>query len=271
MDVQQLMEVKPEVLAEGLLARWKALEEQLPKVIRNLEAEEEALSPKVKRAIEAHGTANKVVADNKQKRNTAQKIAREKLVEVRQTVDTLSKTGGMVNLDPEWKKMKLLEELENIESIIETSALDHKEEGRLISKRRKLIEQNEKWLKERRESNPEMSNYLDSRKIMVANFKASETAHSKMMKAVVKAQPLYEKMVALKSEIRDTRRQLDRAKELYAQSSDAIALWESKVSSGFGDEINGFDDLLVDMNRVLAGGKSSFAMRKGRKVKEEEE
>ena len=53
MDVQQLMEVKPEVLAEGLLARWKALEEQLPKVIRNLEAEEEALSPKVKRAIEA--------------------------------------------------------------------------------------------------------------------------------------------------------------------------------------------------------------------------
>ena len=227
MDVQQLMEVKPEVLAEGLLARWKALEEQLPKVIRNLEAEEEALSPKVKRAIEAHGTANKVVADNKQKRNTAQKIAREKLVEVRQTVDTRSKTGGMVNLDPEWKKMKLLEELENIESVIETSALDHKEEGRLISKRRKLIEQNEKWLKERRESNPEMSNYLDSRKIMVANFKASETAHSKMMKAVVKAQPLYEKMVALKSEIRDTRRQLDRAKELYAQSSDAIALWES--------------------------------------------
>ena len=161
--------------------------------------------------------------------------------------------------------------MENIESVIETSALDHKEEGRLISKRRKLIEKNEKWLKERRESNPEMSNYLDSRKIMVANFKASETAHSKMMKAVVKAQPLYEKMVALKSEIRDTRRQLDRAKELYAQSSDAIALWESKVSSGFGDEINGFDDLLVDMNRVLAGGKSSFAMRKGRKVKEEEE
>ena len=66
------------------------------------------------------------MADNKQKRNTAQKIAREKLVEVRQTVDTLSKTGGMVNLDPEWKKMKLLEELENIESTIETSALDHR-------------------------------------------------------------------------------------------------------------------------------------------------
>ena len=116
MDVQQLMEVKPEVLAEGLLVRWKALEEQLPNVIRNLEAEEEALAPKVKRAVEAHATANNVVATNKQKRNTAQTLAREMLVEVRESIDTLSKTGGMINLDPEWKKMKLLEELENIES-----------------------------------------------------------------------------------------------------------------------------------------------------------
>ena len=34
---------KPDELAKGLLARWKVLEEQLPNVIRNLEAEEEAL------------------------------------------------------------------------------------------------------------------------------------------------------------------------------------------------------------------------------------
>ena len=44
MNVEQLLEVKPEELAEGLLARWKALEEQLPNVIRNLEAEEESFA-----------------------------------------------------------------------------------------------------------------------------------------------------------------------------------------------------------------------------------
>ena len=55
------------MLAEGLLARWKALEEQLPNVIRNLEAEKSPCS-KVKRAVEAHATANDVVADNKQKK-----------------------------------------------------------------------------------------------------------------------------------------------------------------------------------------------------------
>jgi len=47
MDVEQLLEVKPEELARGLLSRWRALEEQLPNVIRNLEAEEEGLSPRV--------------------------------------------------------------------------------------------------------------------------------------------------------------------------------------------------------------------------------
>lgn len=269
MDVQQLIDVKPNELAEGLLARWRALEEQLPNVIRNLEAEEEALSPRVKRAIESHRKANEIVAKKKAERNSSQAVARAKLSEVKESIETLSKEGGMVSLDPEWRKMKLLEELENIDDKIETSALDHKEEGKLIAKRRKLIEKNEKWLKDRRESNPEMSKYVDSRKTMISNFKISETAHSSMLKAVEKAQPLFEKKVSLQSEIRDIRRQLDRAKELHAQSSDAISLWEGKLSTGFGDSATGFDDLLTDMNRVLGGGASSFARKKSKKEEEE--
>lgn len=271
MDVEQLLEVKPEELARGLLSRWRALEEQLPNVIRNLEAEEEALSPRVKRAVDSHKKANETVAEKKSERDASQAVARAKLSEVKKSIELLSNKGGMVSLDPEWKKVKLLEELENIEDRIETSALDHKEEGKLITKRRKLIEKNEKWLKERRDSNPEMSKYVDSRKTMISNFRISEAAHSRMLKAVEKAQPLYEKKVSLQTEIRDIRRQLDRARELYSQSSDAISLWEGKISSGFGDGNSGFDDLLTDMNRVLGGGASSFAKKTGNKKKEEEE
>ena len=271
MDVEQLLEVKPEELARGLLSRWRALEEQLPNVIRNLEAEEEALSPRVKRAVDSHKKANETVAEKKSERDASQAVARAKLSEVKKSIELLSNKGGMVSLDPEWKKVKLLEELENIEDKIETSALDHKEEGKLITKRRKLIEKNEKWLKERRDSNPEMSKYVDSRKTMISNFRISEAAHSRMLKAVEKAQPLYEKKVSLQTEIRDIRRQLDRARELYSQSSDAISLWEGKISSGFGDGSSGFDDLLTDMNRVLGGGASSFAKKTGNKKKEEEE
>mgnify|MGYP001156772227 FL=1 len=271
MNVEQLLEVKPEELAEGLLARWKALEEQLPNVIRNLEAEEESLSPRVKRAVESHRKANETVAEKKSERDSSQAVARAKLSEVKESIELLSNKGGMISLDPEWKKVKLLEELENIEERIETSALDHKEEGKLIAKRRKLIEKNEKWLKERRDSNPEMTKYIDSRKTMISNFRISEAAHSRMLKAVEKAQPLYEKKISMQSEIRDIRRQLDRARELYAQSSDAISLWKAKLSTGFGDSETGFDDLLTDMNRVLEGGASSFARKRVKKKGDEEE
>ena len=107
MDVQHLLEVKPIELAESLLARWKALEEQLPNVIRNLEAEEEALSPRVKRAVESHRKANEIVAEKKTQRDSSQAVARAKLSEVKESIELLSEKGGMVSLDPEWRKVKL--------------------------------------------------------------------------------------------------------------------------------------------------------------------
>tara|TARA_B100000482_G_scaffold52786_2_gene35507 strand:- start:2618 stop:3445 length:828 start_codon:yes stop_codon:yes gene_type:complete len=264
MDAEGLLRVKPEELAEGLLARWRVLDEQLPGVIRNLEAEEDALSPKVERAVESHKSANEKVSSLKDERNESQNLARSLLSKVRKSGDNLSETGGMVNLDPGWKKEKLLEELEGIESEIETSALDHKSEGRLITRRKKLIEENEKWLKDRKDANPEMAEYVGARREMVDNFRRSEKAHTRMLDGVKKAQPLYEKKTALQGEIRDVRRQLDRAKELLSQSSRAIEHWERRLKDGFGDIGSGHDDLLADMHRVMSGGASSFS-KKGRR------
>ena len=48
MDIESLLNVKPEDLAKSLLRRRLMLKESLPGVIRNLEAEEEILSPKWK-------------------------------------------------------------------------------------------------------------------------------------------------------------------------------------------------------------------------------
>ena len=268
MDAEGLLRVKPEQLAEGLLARWRVLDDQLPGVIRNLEAEEDSLSPKVEKAVENHRLANESVSSLKMERNESQERARALITRVREYGDSLSESGGMVNLDPDWKKEKLLEELEGIESQIETSALDHKSEGKLISRRKKLIEENEKWLKERKDANPEMAEYVEARRGMVANFRTSEGAHSKMLEAVKKAQPLYEKKASLQEEIRDVRRQLDRAKELLSQSSRAIEHWERRLKEGFGDIGSGHDDLLADMHRVMSGGASSFSKKGKKKGKE---
>lgn len=268
MDAEALMQVTPEHLAKALLDRRRLLKDQLPTVIRTLEAEEQSLAPKVAKVVENHTRANEIVASLKGGRDEAQREARKLLPTVRGHRDTLVESGGMVNLDPDWKKEKLFEELDEIEESIQTSALDHKAEKKMIDRRKKLIEQNEKWLKQRRDSNPEMADYIDSRREMSHLFKTADRSHLEMLKAVEKAQPLHEKKVALQSELREVRRQLDRAKELLSQSDDAINHWERRLVDGYGALGMGFPDLMAAKQKVAEGGDSSFARKtpvKGKK------
>ena len=261
MESDALLAVTPDQMAQALLDRRILLKEQLPTVIRTLEAEEQNLSPKVARIVENHKQANEVVAKLKQERDHAQIEARNLIPKVKQHRNVLVDSGGMVNLDPDWKKEKLFEELDEIEENIQTSALDHKAEKKMIERRKKLIEQNEKWLKERRDSNPEMAEYIDSRREMSHQFMVANKAHRTMMKAVEKAQPLHDKKVAIQAEIREVRRQLDRAKELLSQSDHAIEHWQRRLKDGYGELGLGFPDLLRDMIQVQDGGDSSFAKR----------
>ena len=265
MESDTLLAVTPNQMAQALLDRRILLKEQLPTVIRTLEAEEQNLSPKVARIVDNHKQANEVVAKLKEVRDHAQIEARNLIQKVKQHRNVLVDSGGMVNLDPDWKKEKLLEELDEIEENIQTSALDHKAEKKMIERRKKLIEQNEKWLKERRDSNPDMAEYIDSRREMSHQFMVANKAHRNMMKAVEKAQPLHDKKVAMQAEIREVRRQLDRAKELLSQSDHAIEHWQRRLKDGYSELGIGFPDLLRDMNQVQNGGASSFAKNREKK------
>jgi uncharacterized coiled-coil DUF342 family protein len=259
MDPEALLAVTPEELSQALLLRRQVLKEELPNVIRTLEAEEESLEPRVQRIVTSHRSTNDKVSELKKKRNRAQKDAGAVLGEVRGARDSLAVSGKMVNLDPHWKKEKLLDELEQIENSIQTSALDHRAERKLLDRRKKLLEENDRWLKSRRESNPEMATFIDSRSKMNTLYRKADNAHRKMIEIVEKAQPMYEKKVALTAELREIRRQLDRAKELLAQSDYAIAHWERRLKDGFGDLGRGFPDLMAANTRVSNGGRSSFA------------
>ena len=261
MESDALLAVTPNQMAQALLNRRILLKEQLPTVIRTLEAEEQNLSPKVARIADNHKQANEVVAKLKEERDNAQIEARNLIPKVKQHRKVLVDSGGMINLDPDWKKEKLLEELDDIEGNIQTSALDHKAEKVMIERRKKLIEQNEKWLKERRDSNPDMAEYIDSRREMSHQFMVANKAHQNMMKAVEKAQPLHDKKIAIQAEISEVRRQLDRAKELLSQSDHAIEHWQRRLKEGYSELGISFPDLLRDMNKVQNGGNSSFARK----------
>jgi len=268
MDTEALLAVTPEEMAQALLLRRQVLKDELPNVIRNLEAEEEALEPKVQRTTKSHRLANDQVAQLKERRNVAQKGAAALLKDVKHARDVLAEGDGMINLDPNWKKEKLFEELQDIEEKIQTSALDHRAERKMLDRRKKLLEANEMWLKSRRDANPEVTNYIDSRGEMSSLYREADKAHREMLEKVEKAQPLHEKKMIMGAELREIRRQLDRAKELLAQSDSAISHWERRMSDGFGELVGGgFPDLLATNRIVSKGGRSSFARKSKSKSK----
>ena len=66
MDTDLLLAVSPEDMAKALLARRQMLKEQLPTVIRTLEAEEQNLTPKAKKALETNKIINVKVSELKE-------------------------------------------------------------------------------------------------------------------------------------------------------------------------------------------------------------
>ena len=261
METGELMQVGPNELAEKLLKRRIMLKDSLPGVIRNLEAEEDSLSPKVDRMKRSFQDANSKVAEFKNERVIFQTEAGKLIPEVKDIREALIKSGGMINLDPKWKKRKLLEQIEEIEEKIQTSALDHKSERKLLEKRRSLISENDKWVKDRKDSNPEMISYLDKNRKMSELFKKADKAHSKMIESVSKAQPLYSKLSESSAELKEIKSQLDRARELLSQSDKAIEYWEKRLELGFGDIGSGFRDLMKSKKIDESGGRSSFAKK----------
>ncbi len=271
MEAGDLMLLEPKELADKLLKRRIILKESLPGVIRNLEAEEDSLSPKVGRLKKAFDDANSKVAAFKEERGIHQSKAGKLIPEVKEIRERLNSSGGMISLDPKWKKRKLLEQIEEIEDKIQTSALDHKSERKLLEKRRALISENDKWIRDRKDSNPDMSRYLEKSREMSELFKKADKSHSRMIEAVSKAQPIYEKLSVSSRELKEVKSQLDRARELLSQSDKAIQHWEKRLESGFGDIGPGFRDLLKARKAVEGGGRSSFAKKTSKKASSEKE
>ena len=266
MDTDQLLAVTPEDMAKALLAKRQMLKEQLPTVIRTLEAEEQNLEPKEEKALERKKILDDKVSDLKEKRNSAQKKAKELLKVVKESKTKLMEADGMVNLDPSWKKEKLFDEIEEIERKIETSALDHKAERKLLDRRKKIIEINDKWLRERRESNPEMVTYINARREMNKLYREADKSHRKMLDGREKALPHYDKQKKIWYELREIRSQLDSAKEMLLQSDQAVTHWERTLAQGFRELDGVFGDLLADQKKVLGGGDPSFARKPETKV-----
>jgi len=269
MDLEALLAVTPEALAEAILVRRRSLAEIIPEIERKNKDAADILSPDVEKLRLARDSTTNKVAELKEKRDESRKEARALLKETTALREELAESGGMKSLDPSWAKEKLEEKLAQIEDRIEIGALSLLDERKLLVERKAILTSNDEWLQARRQANPEVAGYIDARKRMQKLFRAADKAHERMIEYVEKNSPIHEEYILKREDMRDAVRQMERARSLSGQSESAITYWEKRLKDGFGDLGSGYPDLLAEATHVRKGGACTVKRRSAEPPKPE--
>lgn len=272
MDANDLLAVSPKLLAQAILHRRERLADLIPEDLDQRRIELMDAEPKAKNAREERNTINTKVANLKKERNDAQKQARvlfEKSNEIRAK---LIEEGGFKNPDPKWAQDKLSENLRKIEEQLETSAGNHKTEGRFINEMKSLIKEHEEWVMDRETSQPLFLEMKKTRNDARKLLDTAQKAHSAMVDLVTENADLHQSFVEWEETRKRARSRTKRLENALSSSQEALEFWKGRI------ETTNFDDLLVSSERVRTGGKSTKAIareekraRKSLKQLEEEE
>ena len=229
------MNVSPEEIIDLLLIRRRLLQDQLPYMIQGLEETRDQMQILYEDLKPNYLKKMDEINRFKQERDEAHSEAKELRIKVEKLQEDLAKKGKMVSLDPRWKKDKLLSDLNAIDDRIQTSALDHVEERKLLDERRKLIRKNDDWLEERKQANPELASYVQARRDMSRLYQSGNKAHLDMIKILEKSAPSRKKFNQTRKDLRDAKTQLEAAGRLMAESEQAITYWTRRKEEGIGE------------------------------------
>ena len=251
MGIDELLSVTPEAMALAILERRRVLAKILPDVEKKMSEEADQLAPLVEKLRLKRDAESNKVAELKKIRDDAQREARKLLKQTRDLRNKLETEGGLKSLDPKWAKEQLEEALEEVENKIEKQALTLEDERKLIEQRKSLLKKNQDWLEKRRKNNPQMAEYIASSKKMQKLFILADKCHQEMLAHATKSEPIHADFIEKRTELKNTMRQLERARALIQQSENTVTYWEKISKSGAGT-------LLSDSKNVQQGGKSTI-------------
>ena len=235
MSAEELVNVSPEEIIDLLLTRRRLLQDQLPYMIQGLEETRDQMQISYDALKPKYLVKMDEINRFRMERDESHSEAKELRIKVEKIQNDLVNTGQMMSLDPRWKKDKLLSELNAIDDRIQTSALDHVEERKLLEERRKLIRRNDDWLEERKQANPELANYVQGRRDMSRLYQSGNKAHQDMIQALEKSAPERKKFNQIRKDLRDAKNQLQAAARLMTESEQAIAYWTRRKEEGIGE------------------------------------
>ncbi len=271
MALDELLDITPEELVGRLLDRRRLLADQLPFIIQGLEESVDEFQGKYDKLAPKYRNAMEKLRIEKLERDEAHTLAKELRIEVFREQEELISSGQMINLDPNWKRDKLLKDLKEVDEKIQTSALDHIEERKLLAKRREIIKQNDSWLENRKIANPEVSKYLEKRSTMSKLYKKGEIKHKSYIDQKEKTAPLRKEFEAIRKDLKDSKGQLEAALRLQKESERAVEYWSRRANEGVGRLDSDHLDLMRFSNKVKSGGFSRAGIRRRKRNKGGEE
>ena len=265
MDANDLLAVSPKLLAQAILHRRERLSEIIPNDLEERKEELQNAEPKAKFAREERDKINAKVANLKSERNIAQKEARELFEKANEIREQLIAEGGMKNPDPKWAKDKLSAKLESLENQLETSAGTHKTEEKFINEMKLLIKEHEEWVEERTSSQPLVKEMKDARTKARNLLDTAQKAHDAMVDLARANEEKHDSYLKWEDARSRAKSRTSRLENALISSQDALLFWKDRV------EMDNFNDLLVDANRVREGGPSSKSIARAKKAEREKE
>lgn len=261
MDVNTLLAMTPEEVAQAIIARRHDLSESLPKIMRDRRQELDQLNPLVETALHERDKATDEVSNLKEKRDSFQRKAKDLRKNLSTLRGTLIEEKKLKNPNPAWAKEKLAAKLVEIDEKLEISALDLNSERKLLRQMRELTRSHEEWVAERLDSNPELKEYQDGWKNHHQLLKDADEAHEKLVGLAEVSGEHHTKYAEHKEVQREAQGQHNRAKSLLGSADDIVSYWNHRIVKGFDDLKDGTGDLMAASRLVSEGKPSSMPQR----------
>jgi len=258
MELTAILALSPEEVAKAVIARRHELNETLPDIVRERRKEVDYLTPLVDQVREERDQINQQVQDLKDRRNACHKEARELRTSLVAMREQLLEENRLKNPNPAWAKDKLAEKLAELDSKLETEALDLKAERKLLKEMRKAVNAHREWVSERQSSDPEAQQYRDGWARCGELMDEADANHKEMVVLAQLSKELHEKFAEHRDVHKEAAGQLNRARSLLSHTDDVVSYWNLRISKGFGDLKDGSGDLMAASRRVADGQPSSM-------------
>ncbi len=258
MTPEELLAITPEFLGKAILHRRERLAAEIPEQLDARSSELTEAASMARAAKAKRDDVNKKVASLKKERNDAQTKAKKLFIEANVIRESTPQQKGDTAPEPEWAKDRLQQRLDALDLSLQTNWGTHIDERTTLNEMKNLIREHEEWVDSRKEKFAEINRMKELRESAKQLLETADKAHQAMVQLHDENQIFHDTYIENEQKRKHADARTTRLAQALDESQRGIEFWNNCIE-------NGFDELMVDAERVREGGKSSRALARERR------